>query len=175
MYKWASQVAQMIKNLPAIQKTWVQSLGQQDPLEKGMATHSSIIAQRIAWTEEPGGPQSTGLQRVRHDWMTNTCTSLHICCICNIHLLYPFVCWWTLTLFLKSWLQWITLQGTWGCRYLSKTLISFLWWAYVWSHLQPTPVFLPGEFHGQRSLENYSPWDCKELDTTEQLATQHTL
>ena len=67
MYKWASQVAQMIKNLPAIQKTWVQSLGQEDPLEKGMATHSSILAQRIAWTEEPGGPQSTGLQRVRHD------------------------------------------------------------------------------------------------------------
>ena len=67
MYKWASQVAQMIKNLPAIQKTWVQSLGQQDPLEKGMATHSSILAQRIAWTEEPGGLQSMGSQRVGHD------------------------------------------------------------------------------------------------------------
>ena len=47
-------VAQMVKNLPAIQETWVQSLGQEDPLEKGMAIHSSILAWRIPWTEEPG-------------------------------------------------------------------------------------------------------------------------
>ena len=67
MYKWASQVAQMIKNLPAMQKTWVQFLGQEDPLEKGMATLSSILAWRIPWTEEPSGLQSTGLQRVGHD------------------------------------------------------------------------------------------------------------
>ena len=67
MYKWASQVAQMIKNLPAMQKTWVQFLGQEDPLEKGMATLSSILAWRIPWTEEPSGIQSTGLQRVGHD------------------------------------------------------------------------------------------------------------
>ena len=53
MYKWASQVAQMIKNLPAMQKTWVQSLGQEDPLEKGMSTPSKILAWRIPWTEEP--------------------------------------------------------------------------------------------------------------------------
>ena len=52
----------MVKNLPAMQETWVQSLGQEDPLEKGMATHSSILAWRIAWTEEPGGLQSMGLQ-----------------------------------------------------------------------------------------------------------------
>ena len=50
----------MVKNPPAIQKTWDQSLGQEDPLEKGMATHFSILACRIPWTEEPGGPQSTG-------------------------------------------------------------------------------------------------------------------
>ena len=67
MYKWASQVAQMIKNLPEMQKTWVQFLGQEDPLEKGMATLSSILAWRIPWTEEPSGLQSTGLQRVGHD------------------------------------------------------------------------------------------------------------
>ena len=48
-------VAQMVKNLPAMQKTWVQSLGQEDPLEKEMATHPSILAWRIPWTEEPGG------------------------------------------------------------------------------------------------------------------------
>ena len=51
---WASLVAQMVKNLPAMQKSWVRSLGQEDPLEKEMATHSSILAWRIPWTEEPG-------------------------------------------------------------------------------------------------------------------------
>ena len=60
-------MAQMVKNLPAMQETQVRSLRQEDPLEKGMATHSSILAQRIPWTEEPGGPQSMGSQRVRHD------------------------------------------------------------------------------------------------------------
>ena len=57
----------MVKNLPAMQETWVQSLGQEDPLEKEIATHSSILAWRIPWTEEPGGLQSVGSQRVRHD------------------------------------------------------------------------------------------------------------
>ena len=56
----ASQVAQMVKNLPAVQETWVRSLGREDPLEKGMATHSSILAWIIPWTEEPGGLQSMG-------------------------------------------------------------------------------------------------------------------
>ena len=51
---WASQVAQMVRNPPAVQETWVRSLGQEDPLEKGMVTHSSILAWRIPWTEEPG-------------------------------------------------------------------------------------------------------------------------
>ena len=63
----SSLVAQMVKNLPAVQENWVQSLGQEDPLEKGMATHSSILAWRIPWTDEPGRLQSMGLQRVRHD------------------------------------------------------------------------------------------------------------
>ena len=62
-----SLVAQTVKNLPAMLETWVQSLGQKDPLEKGMATHSSILAWRIPWTEEPGGPQFMELQRVGHD------------------------------------------------------------------------------------------------------------
>jgi len=56
-------VTQMVKNLPAVQETWVQSLGWDDPLEKGMATHSSILAWRIPWTEEPGGLQSTGVTK----------------------------------------------------------------------------------------------------------------
>ena len=61
----ASQVARMVENLPAMQETWVRSLVQEDSLERGMATHSSILAWRIPWTEVPGGLQSRWLQRVR--------------------------------------------------------------------------------------------------------------
>ena len=63
----ASLVAQLAKKLPAIQETWVQSLGQKDPLKKEMATNSSILAWRIPWTKEPGRLQSMGLQRIAHD------------------------------------------------------------------------------------------------------------
>ena len=64
---WASLVAQMVKGLPAIQETWVRSLGGEDPLEEDIATHSSILAWRISWTKKPGRLQSMGLQRVGHD------------------------------------------------------------------------------------------------------------
>ena len=60
-------MAQVVKNLPTMQETWVQSMGQEDPLEKRRATDSSILAWRITWTEEPGGLQSMGLRRVGHD------------------------------------------------------------------------------------------------------------
>ena len=60
---WASLVAQMVKNLPAVQETRLQSLGREDTLEKGMATHSSILAWRIPWTEEPGGLRSMGVAK----------------------------------------------------------------------------------------------------------------
>ena len=63
---WASLVFQLVKNLPALQETRVQSPGWEDPLEKEMATHSNILAWRIPWTEEPGGLQSVGSQRVGH-------------------------------------------------------------------------------------------------------------
>ena len=63
----ASLVAQMVKRLPAMQETWVRSLGQEDPLEKEMATHSSILAWRIPWIVEPGRLQSMGSQRVGHN------------------------------------------------------------------------------------------------------------
>ena len=65
-----SLVAQLVKNPPAMQETWVRSLGWEGPLEEGMATHSSILAWRIPWTEKPGGIQSTGLQRVGHNRAT---------------------------------------------------------------------------------------------------------
>ena len=64
---WASLVLRMVKSLPAVQETQVQSLSQEGPLEKEMATHSSIPTWRIPWTEEPGGLQSTGSQRLGHD------------------------------------------------------------------------------------------------------------
>ena len=60
-------MAQMVKNRPAMQETWAQSLGREDSPEKRMPTHSSILAWRVPWTEEPGGPQSMGSQRVEHD------------------------------------------------------------------------------------------------------------
>ena len=63
----ASLVAQMGKNLPAMQETWVLSMGQEDPLENRMTTYSSILAWGTPWTEEPGGLQSMGSQRVRHN------------------------------------------------------------------------------------------------------------
>ena len=64
---WTSLVAQTVKHLSTMQETWVRSLGREDPLEKGMATQSSILAWRIPWTEEPGRSP-----RVRHNWVTNT-------------------------------------------------------------------------------------------------------
>ena len=84
IYIWASLIAQSVKNLSAMQETQVRSLGGEDPLDKGMATHSSILAWRIPWTEEPGGLRSIGLQKVVHDWATNT----HSCvCVC-IYMIY---------------------------------------------------------------------------------------
>ena len=66
-YSWASLVAQMVKNPPAMRETWIQSLGWEDPLENGKATHTSLLAWRIPWTI-----QSLELQRVEHDWATFT-------------------------------------------------------------------------------------------------------
>ena len=85
VYVWASLEAQMVKNLLAMQETWVQFLGQEGPLEEKMATHSSILAWRIPWTEEPGGLQSMGWQRVESNWATNS-FSIHMSVV-----LSPFV------------------------------------------------------------------------------------
>ena len=68
----------MVKNLPAMLETWVWSLGQEDPLEKGKTIYSSILAWRIPWTEEPGRLQSMDSQRVRHNWLTLVMLFLHI-------------------------------------------------------------------------------------------------
>ena len=70
-------MAERLKCLPPVRETWVRSLGWEDPLEKEMATHSSTLAQRIPWTEEPGRLQSTGSQRVGHVWATSLSLSLY--------------------------------------------------------------------------------------------------
>ena len=75
--KHTSLVAQTVNGPPALWESWVRSLGWEDPLEEEMATHSSTLAWRIPWTEEPGRLQSMGLQRVRHDWVTNSL--FHLC------------------------------------------------------------------------------------------------
>ena len=67
-----SLMVQVVKNLPTVQETWLQSLGQEDSLEEEMAAHSHILAWRILWREQPDRLQSTGSQRVRHNWATNT-------------------------------------------------------------------------------------------------------
>ena len=103
-----SLVAQMVKNLLAGQETWVWLLSWEDPLDKGMATHSSIPAWRIPWTEKPGGLQSMGSQRVRHDWATNI--SLHF-----IYDIYIHVCW----------PLWAMLQWTLGCIFFSNYCFHF--------------------------------------------------
>ena len=87
MFIWASLVAQVVKNPPAMQETQVRSLGQGELLEKGMATHFSILAWRIPWTEEPGGLQSIESQRVRHNWSE----SMHTCIVdlqCSVNFCY---------------------------------------------------------------------------------------
>ena len=114
----ASLVAQRLKHLPEMRETWVRFLGWEDPLEEEMAPHSSTLAWKIPWTEEPGGLQSLGSLTVRHDWAT------------------------------------------------SLSLFTFMHWRRKW---QPTPVFLPGESHGRRSLVGCSPWGREESDTTEWL------
>ena len=106
------------------EETWVWSLGREDALEKGMATHSSILAWEIPWTEEPSGLQLMGVPK---EWDMTEQLSIA----------------WSLS------------------RYKSHCA-----WRRKW---QPTPVFLPGKFHGWRSLVSYSPWGGKESDRTEPL------
>ena len=91
----ASLVAQIVKNLPAMQETQIRSLSQEDPLEKGMATHPSILAWRTPWTEEPGWLQSIASQRVRHDWRDLACmhpptySTIRITLLLDLVLMYP--------------------------------------------------------------------------------------
>ena len=125
------------KESPAMWETWVQSLGWEDPLEEGMATHTSILAWRIPWTEEPGGLQSMGPQ-MSQTRLKQLSTAQH--CEVGRHLF--------------------------GLSSPDGYFLETTEWPKGW---QPTPVFLPGEFHGHRSLTSYSPWCCRESNMTERL------
>ena len=94
--RWVSMVTQMVKNLPAMQETWVQSLGQEDPLEKGMVTHSSILAYRISWTEKPGGLQPMGSQSDTTEQLT---VLLSLKTLCQLLWIYKYkikTCPWSI-------------------------------------------------------------------------------
>ena len=181
-----------------MQKTWVQSLGQEDSLEKEMANHFSTLAWKIPWTEDPGGLQSMGSLRVGHNWATSLS-------------LFTFMHWrrkWQPTpVFLPGESQG---RGSLvGCRLWGRTesdtteatyqqqqhhhhWTEFPWWFSgkesdcqcrrlgfnSWVRKIPwrrkwktTLVFLSGKFHGQRSLVGYSPWGCEGSGMTEQLST----
>ena len=128
MHTWAPLVAQKVKNLPAMWKTRVQSLHWEDPLEKGMATLSSILAWRIPWTEEPGRLQSMGLQKNGHNSATFSFgfpggSDGRVCLQCG-----------------RPWFD---------------PWVEEIAWKRKW---QPAPVFLPGKSQEWRSLAGYSPW-----------------
>ena len=98
IYVWASLMAQMVKNLLAMQETLVRSLGWEDPLEKGMATHFSFLAWKIPGIEEPGGLQYMGSQRVGHNSTMNTLSlsyvRLYSVCVCSVSIWYTLLQPW---------------------------------------------------------------------------------
>ena len=163
MWFIASLVAQVVKNLPAMQETRVRSLSRGDPLENGMATHSSILAWRIPWTEEPSGLQSVGLQRVGHNWTTNIFTLSLSPCLRFVFSFFfkseSFSFWWSWVFFFLysiletfaiqmpsgkfSFIFWITFLKPWIFKiyfWVMKTLkeelpSSLTWWKCFLKHL----------------------------------------
>ena len=159
----ASLVAQMVKNLPEMQETQVWSLGQEDPLEKGMATHSSILAWRVPWTEEPGGLQPVGSQRVRHNWATNNFTFIG-------SYIFQVVKWQKIN---SEQLKKKKRKNLWATGSSSNSLIRHLERSPGGGHSNPQQYSCLENPNGQRSLVDCSPWGCKESDMTEWLsATQ---
>ena len=134
-----SLVAQMVKCLPTMQETRVQSLGLEDPLEKEMATHSSILVWKIPWTEKPGWLLSMGSQRVGHDWVTSL--SIYHCLCCD-QLFKRFVVVSAISTTLWTNKKWL--------HFAQVASVQFGSW-------HPTPLLLPGKSHGQRSLVGCSP------------------
>ena len=163
-----SLVVQMVKNPPAMQQTQVQSLGQEDPLEKGMATHSSVLTWGIPWMEEPGGLQSMGSQsrtRLGNQAHTHVCRYVRMCvyvCVCIC------VCMYVMRLPRRLSEEGVNLPASSGNR---RHVFHPQEWNIPWIRKQPpTPVFLSEKFHGRRNLGGCGPWSRKEWDTTEQLS-----
>ena len=174
-------MAQTLKSLPAIQETQVQSLSWKDPLEKETAPHFSIFAYEIPWTEEPGRLQSMGSQRVKHDWVTNTCTRARTHTHTHTHTPHMLIIYDNCK---RCWRKPPKIVFKAACssqfglpRWPAKTglpkqetqemKVQSLSWEDPWRrNWQPTPVFLPGKSHRQRSPVDYNPWGCKELDVT---------
>ena len=130
---------QMVVNLSAIQETQVQSLGQEDPLEKRMATHSSIPAWRISWTETPGGLQSMGWQRVGHGWAADPLADNVICSSDNV--VFLFLCPWQRCCSVTQWVQVFVIPGAAACQAslsftISRSLLKLMsigplsWWCH---------------------------------------------
>ena len=147
-YPKASLVAQLVKNPPAMQETWVQSLGWEEPLEKGTATHSSILAWRIPWTVYPWGHEESD------DWATFT--SLH----------FPLILDFIGDTGAEENAKESACQFRKCKRHGFDPWVGKIPWFKEW---KPTPVFLAGKFHRQRSRVGYSPWGQKKLDTAELL------
>jgi len=141
------------------QGTWFWFLGQENPPEDEMATHSSIIAWKILWTEESGEPRFIGLQRVRHDWGNLTCKMEKAMAPHS-----STVAWEIPRMEETGRLQSMGSLRVGHDWATSLSLSTFMHWRRKW---QPTPVFLPGESHGWRSLVGCSPWGHTESDTTE--------
>ena len=116
-------VAQTVKNLLAVQETRVWSLGQEDPLEKGMAIQCSILAWRIPWTEEPGRLQSMGSQRVGHDW-SDFSTQAHAGSSCPWYIV---ICLWRM-----PWCWWLKNTGDFPLYGSSRNTLAFLWGLEIW-------------------------------------------
>ena len=154
----------MVKRLPTMWETWVWSLGQQDPLEKEMATHSSTLAGKIPWTEEHGRLQSMGSQRVRHDWTTSLTHSLtHSLTWCWSWNSNPLATWCKeLTHWKRPWgYERLKAGGEGDNRGWDGWMASPTQWTWVWGS--------SGVGDGQGSLVCCSQWCHKESDMTEGL------
>ena len=145
-----SLVAHMVKHLPTTQETWVQSMGLEDLLKKEMATHSSILAWKIPWTEEPIRLQSMGLQRVGHDWATSLSllSQLH----CHIDS-YQWGSFYKILGFRRKGWEDKFLQCNLGLAPKTSTRI---YWSYLSWHLNNTNFFING-------VGKESSTDCKML------------
>ena len=151
-------MAQTVKHLPAVRETRVRSLGWEDPLEKEMATYSSTLAWKIAWTEEPGRLQSMGSQS--WTWLSGFTFTFTKIIKCNHPLLkllrQSFIISVCMLLLVTTELR---PSNQWEYRFVRGEV-----WRRKW---QPTPVFLPGESQGRGSLVGCCLWGRTESDTTE--------